>query len=214
MKKIQSREFVEKYLTELKSCLDALDRNKIEQAIKILLAAFKKGKSVFLLGNGGSASTASHMACDLGKGTLLRVYDEKESRFRVYSLTDNTAILTAFANDLSYEDIFVQQLRNLIKPQDVVIVLSGSGESTNVIKAVQYAKKSRAKTIGFLGFKTGGRLARMVDCAIIADSNFYGICEDIQLVLDHIIVSCLAKIKHIHEGAGGKKSHNKAVPFH
>lgn len=215
MKKIQDFErFTQAYIRELKQCLDRLDRVKIKEAVDLLMQAYRRGKKVFILGNGGAASTASHMACDLGKGTLQRVYDEKEKRFKVYSLTDNVAILTAFGNDLSYEDIFVQQLRNLVEKDDVVIAMSGSGNSRNLIKAIAYAGKCKARTIGFLGFKTGGKLASLVDCAIIANSSFYGICEDIQLILDHVIASWIAKIKHIHDKRKKAKNQNLAVPFH
>src|SRR3989344_3803930 len=134
-------QFVDDYIKELKRCLDRLDRKKISEVIELLIVAYKKGKKIFILGNGGSASNASHIACDLGKGTLSRVYDDHRRRFKVYSLTDNVALITAFGNDLSFEDIFVQQLRNLVEKDDVVIVLSGSGNSMNVVKAVNYAKK-------------------------------------------------------------------------
>jgi D-sedoheptulose 7-phosphate isomerase len=189
------QEFVEDYLTELKKALDRLDIKKVEQAIEMLMEAYREGRRVFILGNGGSAATASHMACDLGKGTLSRVYDKKERRFRVMSLTDNVSLLTAFANDLSFDDIFIQQLRNLLEKDDLLIVLSGSGSSSNVIRAVKYAQECRTKTIGFLGFKTGGKLAKLVDCPIIIQSNRYGPIEDAHLVLDHIITSWLAKVK-------------------
>ena len=165
----------------------------------MLMEAYHNNRQVFIMGNGGAASNASHMACDLGKGTLTREYDENEPRFRVISLTDNVAIMTAFANDLSYEDVFVQQLRNLVEKDDVVIALSGSGNSINIVKAVEYARKCQARTIGFLGFRTGGKLAKIVDCAIIADSPFYGPSEDLQLILDHIITSWIAKIKGKHD---------------
>ncbi|OGG14330.1 hypothetical protein A2773_03465 [Candidatus Gottesmanbacteria bacterium RIFCSPHIGHO2_01_FULL_39_10] len=188
-------QFVDDYIKELKRCLDRLDRKKISEVIELLIVAYKKGKKIFILGNGGSASNASHIACDLGKGTLLRHYDDNEKRFRVISLTDNVAYLTALANDISYEDIFVQQLRNLVDKGDLVMVLSGSGNSSNVIKAVKYAKKKGALTIGFLGFEDGGKLGKMVDTAVIVDSRSYGPCEDIQLVLDHIITGWISKIK-------------------
>ncbi|OGG00074.1 hypothetical protein A3D78_05145 [Candidatus Gottesmanbacteria bacterium RIFCSPHIGHO2_02_FULL_39_14] len=193
--RLSSQAFIDDYIRGLKESLDRLPRDKIEEAIGIILEAYKRGRKIFVMGNGGSASNASHMACDLGKGTLRRVYDEREKRFRVISLTDNVALMTAFANDLSYSDVFVQQLRNLVEAEDVVIVLSGSGNSINVVRAVKYAKKKGAKTIGLLGFKTGGKLAAMVDCAIIADSLHYGQCEDIQLILDHIITSWIARVK-------------------
>ncbi len=204
--------FIRSYFNELKRTIDNLDLKKICLATDILLEAYYKNKKIFILGNGGSASNASHMACDLGKGTLKRTYDNRERRFRVISLTDNVAVMTAFANDLSFNDIFLQQLRNLVEKDDVVIILSGSGNSKNIIKAVEYAKKRKAKTIGFLGFTRGGKLGKLVDCAIIAKSNHYGPCEDIQLILDHVIISWLAKMKH----ADLKKdspSDNNAIPF-
>jgi len=192
---MEAKDFIDKYIHELKRCLDKLDKREINQAINLLMRAYKNKRKVFIMGNGGSASNASHMASDLGKGTLKRVYDELEPRFKVYSLTDNVALLTAYGNDLSFEDIFVQQLRNLVEERDVVIALSGSGNSKNVIRAIKYAKKRGAFTIGFLGFKTGGKLGTLVDCAVIADTDSYGVSEDIQLVLDHIITSFIAKVK-------------------
>lgn len=207
------KDFINDYLIELKGCLNRLETDKISLAIEMLVEAYKKGKKVFLLGNGGSASTASHMACDLSKGTLQRVYDRTERRLKVISLTNNVAFLTALANDLSYGDIFVQQLRNLLETDDVVVVLSGSGNSPNVVKAVEYAKECGAKTIGFLGFKTGGKVGKMVDCPIIVDSDHYGPVEDIQLVLNHIITSWIAKIKSRDERRGKAGDKNRAVPF-
>ena len=205
--------FTDDYILELKRCLDKLDRRQIGRALDLLVQAYSNKRTIFIMGNGGSASNASHMACDLGKGTLQRHYDETESRVKVVSLTDNVAILTAFANDISFEDIFMQQLRNLVMKDDVIIAMSGSGNSKNVIKAVSYAKRCGAKTIGFLGFKTGGRLANMVDCAIVVNSMHYGPCEDIQLVLDHIMTSWIAKLKSLHDGLENIPQENKAVPF-
>lgn len=203
--------FIRSYISELTSALKSLDYHAIEEAIELLMEAYRNDRKVFIIGNGGSAATASHMACDLGKGTLQRIYDEKEKRFKVYSLTDNVAILTAFANDVSFSEIFVQQLRNLVEPDDIVIAISGSGNSKNLIKAIKYAKKCKAKTIGLLGFKTGGTLGTMVDCPVLIQSMHYGPCEDVQLILDHIIVSCIAKIHAQREGTSLSK--NKAVPF-
>lgn len=187
--------YIDSYIDELKRCADLLKKDHVEVMVEMIMDAYKKGKKVFIIGNGGSASNASHMACDFGKGTLARVYDDRKKRFKVYSLTDNVAMMTAIANDICYEDIFVQQLENLIEAGDVVIALSGSGNSENVVRAVKYANKRRAKTIGILGFKTGGKLAGLVQCPIVVDSNHYGICEDIQLVLDHIITDWLAKLR-------------------
>lgn len=208
-----AKQFVHQYVDELVRCLRLLDTNKILEVIQILLNAYRNNKQVFILGNGGSASTASHMACDLSKGTLQRVYDKREKRFKAMSLTDNVALMTAFANDLSYDDIFVQQLRNLVGPDDVVIALSGSGNSPNVVAAVEYAKSCQAKTIGILGFQDGGRLGGLVDCAIITDSRHYGPVEDIQMVLDHIITSWISQVKHIEDNEHVIKRTNPAVPF-
>ena len=207
------KSFIENYFNEVKRCLDELDVKKIELAIDMLLEAYKNGRKVFILGNGGGASTASHMACDLGKGTLQRIYDNSERRLRAISLTDNVATMTAFGNDLSFDDIFIQQLRNLVETDDLVIALSGSGNSKNVIKAMEYAKSCGAKTIGILGFTTGGKAGKIVDCSIVVPSNHYGPIEDIQLILNHLIASWIAKIKNDHDGYKGKKLKNKAVPF-
>ncbi|MDO8659058.1 MAG: SIS domain-containing protein [Candidatus Parcubacteria bacterium] len=211
--KSNAKIFIKSYFTEIKRCIDSLDMHAIEFAIDMLAQAYRNDRKVFILGNGGSASASSHMACDLGKGTLQRVYDNTERRLRVISLTDNVAIMTAFANDLSFDDIFVQQLRNLVETDDVVIAISGSGNSRNVVKAVEYAKSCGAKTIGFLGFKTGGKLGKMVDCAIIADSNHYGPIEDVHGILNHVISSWIAKVKHIYDKNLHGINENKAVPF-
>jgi D-sedoheptulose 7-phosphate isomerase len=210
---LDSKDFINGYILEVTRCLASLDKDAIQMAIDILVNTYKKDKKVFILGNGGSASTASHMACDLGKGTLQRIYDNTEKRLRVISLTDNVALMTALANDLSFEEVFVQQLRNLIEKDDIVIAISGSGNSVNVIKAVEYAKSCGAITIGFLGFKTGGKLGSIVDHAIIVDSNHYGPIEDIQVVLNHMIASWIAKTKNIYDGKGDIENENKAVPF-
>lgn len=210
---LDPREFIAVYFYEVKRCLESLDKDKVELAIDMIIDAYKNDRKVFILGNGGSASTASHMAADLGKGTLQRVYDNSERRLRVISLTDNVALMTAFANDLSFEDIFVQQLRNLVETDDLVMVLSGSGNSPNVVKAVKYARSCGAKTIGLLGFKNGGKLGKMVDCAVVVDSTEYGPIEDVQLVLNHLMASWIAKVKHIHDKKPSGTNENKAVPF-
>lgn len=209
----QINNFIEKYFLEIKRSLESLDKTQIEKVIKILTNAYKNGKTVFILGNGGSASTASHLACDLGKGTLQRIYDNSEKRFRVISLTDNVAVMTAYANDLTFEDIFVQQLRNLIEKEDIVIAISGSGNSKNVIKAVEYSNRCGAKTIGFLGFKDGGKLGKIVHIAVKVNSMQYGPIEDVHSILGHTISALIAKVKNIHDGLPEEINRNKAVPF-
>lgn len=195
----QIKNLPQQYFQDLKKAIDVLNQEKIQKVISVLFKAYQNNKQVFILGNGGSASTASHFACDLGKGTLQNIYDMGEKRFRVISLTDNVATLMAYGNDLSFENVFVQQLNNLINEEDVVIGISGSGNSANVIKAIEYAKKYGAVTVGFLGFRTGGKLGQMVDYDIIVQDDHYGRIEDIHLVLCHLVSDSLAILKKQEE---------------
>ena len=208
-----SHQFIDSYLSEIRHCLEVLDKETLELATDMVMETYRTNGKIFIFGNGGSASISSHLACDLAKGTLRRVYDNFERRLRVISLTDNVALMTAFANDLSYDNIFIQQLRNLIETGDLVIGISGSGNSKNIIKAIAYAKKCGARTIGFLGFKTGGKLKDMVDCAIVVDSNNYGPIEDLHQILGHLLAAWIAKAKSEHDGVKNKKRENNAVPF-
>jgi len=189
------KEFSKNYFGETTKAITQLDLGKIQRIAEVIFDAYKNNKQIFIIGNGGSASTASHFACDLGKSTLKNFYDEKEKRFKVVSLTDNVATMMALGNDLSFEDIFIQQLRNLVNSGDVVIGISVSGNSANIIKAIEYAKKCGAKTIGFLGFKTGGKLRDLVDYEITVQAEHYGRSEDIHLMLVHLITDYLAELK-------------------
>ncbi|MBM3709388.1 MAG: SIS domain-containing protein [Actinobacteria bacterium] len=189
-------EFIDSYFDSLNKGLNELSREEIENVVDILLNAWKQEKQIFLIGNGGSASTASHFACDLGKGTLGRNYDDKK-RFRVISLTDNVATLTAYGNDLSFEEVFAQQLRNLVSEGDVAIFITGSGNSENILKAIEVANTNKAVTIGFLGFD-GGRARQMLDHYILFKDNHYGRVEDSHLILEHLICSIIReKIKDV-----------------
>jgi D-sedoheptulose 7-phosphate isomerase len=185
-------ESADEYIEELKKALESIDLKEIEKISEVLIRAYETEKSVFIIGNGGSASTASHFACDLSKGTLERHYDMNKKRFRAYSLTDNVALLTAYGNDLSYDDIFSQQLKNLIKQGDILIVLTGSGNSNSIIKAVKLANDTGAITIGLLGFD-GGKVAGMLDNKMVVQSNNYGVIEDLHLMLEHIFCQNLKK---------------------
>ena len=149
----------------------------------MLYRAYQNEKQVFTLGNGGSASTASHMAADIAKNTIA----PHMRRFRVLSLNDNTALLTALANDLGYENVFKEQLQNLIRPGDLLIAISGSGDSPNVVNALRYAREQCAEIVGLLGFD-GGEAASLADVAIVVPSKHYGIVEDVHLIINHIIV--------------------------
>ncbi len=183
------------YVTDLKKAADQIDVDQVQQIADIFIEAYKNDRTIFILGNGGSASTASHMSCDFGKNTLQNVYDPKNKRIKVISLTDNVALMTAFSNDLTYEDVFAEQLLNLVKPKDVVVAISGSGNSPNVLKALNYAKDHQAITVGFLGFHTGGKAKELCDYDITIQSDSYGVVEDLHLMLNHLFTTCLTYMK-------------------
>lgn len=185
-------ELAKKYLEELIKTLGSLNLKDFDGIVNILLKAYKENKQIFIMGNGGSAALASHFACDLGKGTLQNVHDDKEKRFRVISLADNTALMTAYSNDLNYEQVFSQQLKNLANAGDIVIGISASGNSKNVINAIELAKKNKVITIGLLGFD-GGKLKDIVDFKIWVNIHNYGIVEDIHLALQHTICFTIKK---------------------
>jgi D-sedoheptulose 7-phosphate isomerase len=138
------------------------------------------------MGNGGSAATASHMANDLNKLAIV----PEQPRFRAISLSDNVPCMTAWANDSAYEDIFAEQLSNFLDPGDVVIAISASGNSPNVIKAIRLAREMGAITIGFTG-KDGGQLKPLVDICLCIPSDHLGVQEDGHIILDHVIANAL-----------------------
>ncbi len=174
------------YIKELQGTLDLLPIDLVDEAISILHQARVSNRQVFIMGNGGSASTASHFVCDLAKNTKRQGWPH----FRVLGLTDNNALLSALANDEGYENVFAQQLASFIQPGDVVIAISASGNSHNVLKAVDLAKTMFATTIGLTGFD-GGKLGQMVDLHIHVDSNCIEHVEDIHLMLEHVMTKAL-----------------------
>src|ERR1700693_1735217 len=141
------------HISAVRAVLLQVDVAAVEQVVDIILDAYRRGQHVYILGNGGSASTATHFACDLSKATIVQGH----ARLRVTSLTDNVALLTAWANDTSYTMVFAEQLDNLLNPGDVVIAISASGNSPNVLAAIDVARGRGAVTVGLVGF-TGGRL--------------------------------------------------------
>jgi D-sedoheptulose 7-phosphate isomerase len=171
------------YLDDLRVAIDTLPRDRLVELGDVLYRAYRDGKNVFTLGNGGSASTASHMAADLAKNTIER----NMRRFRILSLNDNTALLTALANDLGYDQVFSEQLKNFIRAGDLLIVISGSGNSPNVIAAIECARERSAEVAAILGFD-GGRAAELADISIVVGSHHYGIVEDVHLVINHVLV--------------------------
>ena len=174
--------FIEEYLESLKKCLEELSVADIEEVSGIVFEAYKKGNRTFIMGNGGSATTAMHMARDLQIGTVI----PGKPRLRATSLADNVAFITAIANDVDYNSIFTEQLIGQMKEGDVVIGISASGNSPNVLKAIEYANDNGAVTIGIIGFG-GGKLKGLAQKSIVLSKNNYQQVEDVHMTLAHII---------------------------
>ncbi len=191
-------EFAKGYVTELKSVLDRLPLDAIDRVVGAIEAAHVAGKQIFIIGNGGSAATASHMMNDLCKGTLGHKGDASWKRFRVIALTDNVSLMTAWANDTDYNHVFSEPLRNLAQRGDLLVAISASGNSPNIIAAVEAAKEIGVQVVGLAGFG-GGKLAKMADVSFVVPSDGYGPVEDVHMILDHIITGYLyEKLKQTH----------------
>lgn len=198
------REWLYQYCEGLKQALEALPGQAFEELVSVLEQAYQDGRQVFLMGNGGSAATASHAACDLNKSVSYGL----EKRFRVLCLNDNVPTALAYANDVSYEEIFVEPLKNFLRPGDVVIGISGSGNSPNVLKAIAYANRQGAHTVGLAGFQ-GGKLAAMVRTPLVVRVDDMQKVEDLHLVLFHVLTQVLCARLHApalvgESGAGGE----------
>ena len=191
-------EFAKDYIHGLKGVLDRLPLNPVEEIIQAIEQAQKERRQVFVIGNGGSAATASHMMNDLCKGTLGHKGDVPWPRLRVIALTDNVSLMTAWANDTDYDRIFSEPLKNLAQRGDLLIAISASGNSPNIIAAVEAAKHLGVKVIGLAGFG-GGKLSKMADVSFVVASDEYGPVEDAHMILDHIITGYLyEKLKETH----------------
>lgn len=180
---VRYEKYIESYFDDLKRTMDAVDREGISLFIQTLLDARDQGKQIFVMGNGGSAATASHMVCDFNKGLVA----EAKPRFKFICLNDNIATLMAYANDVSYDDVFIEQLKNFMQPGDLVIGISGSGNSTNVIKAIEWANENGGKTFSLLGY-SGGKLKKLSQKCVHVDIPNMQIVEDIHVVLNHMIM--------------------------
>lgn len=190
---VDTQECILEYLTGLKAAVDSLSIGDVHAVIEYLLDAYAQGKQIFIMGNGGSAATASHMACDLGKTVLGDGAKTQAKRFKVIALTDNVPLITAWGNDASYETVFAEQLRNLANSGDLLIVITGSGNSRNIVEAVKAAKELGLQSVGLLGFD-GGIVKQLLDqCVVIASDN-YGYIEDAHLILNHLITAYLKKV--------------------
>jgi D-sedoheptulose 7-phosphate isomerase len=183
-----SQEFASAYMEQQEIANRELICPELDKQIEILEKAYLEDKQIIIFGNGGSATTATHFVCDFGKGTAVPGL----RRFRVLSLNDNMALVTAYGNDMGYDDIFSEQLKNIVNPGDVVISITASGNSPNILKAVEVAKKAGAINLGWIGFG-GGKLKEMVDSDITCSSKNYGVVECAHVILHHIIAQYFMK---------------------
>lgn len=180
------------YFELLSKTVQSIPFDDVDRVATLLVRAYEHERSIFLFGNGGSAALASHFACDLGKGTV----NGSKKRFRVMALTDNVPLMTAWANDSKYEDIFAEQLANFARPGDLAFAISGSGNSPNVLNALTAANELGSTTIGLTGF-AGGKMRAMCDACIVVPCDNMQIIEDLHLCVAHSLFTCVcAKINH------------------
>lgn len=172
---------IQEYLDKLKATIDRLNHAEINDFINLLLTARDEGRTIFIMGNGGSAATASHFCCDFNKGASYG-YDK---RFKFICLNDNTATMMAYSNDVAYEDAMVEQLKNFFMPGDYVIGISGSGNSKNVVKAIEYANERGGVTIGLTGYQ-GGKLKQICAHSVNMGVDDMQISEDLHMMMDHL----------------------------
>jgi len=175
-------DFAAQYRSRLSSALEQIDAEKVALAIDWLERARDDGRHIFVCGNGGSASTASHFACDMVKGASYG----QQKRFRIMALADSTPTITAYSNDVNYDCVFVEQLRNFAEPDDIVMALSGSGNSANVVHAVDYGNSIGCRTIALSG-RDGGKLAALAQLNIHVPEPHMGRIEDAHMVACHMI---------------------------
>ncbi len=176
----------QKYIREVAAVLQQLPFSVIDQVGQALFKTYQANKTVYLFGNGGSAALASHCACDFGKGTVRN----GNRRFRVMALTDNVPLMTAWANDAHYDDIFAEQLRSFLHKEDLVFAISGSGNSPNVLKGLEFARDTGAMTVGLTGFQ-GGKMKTLCDLCIVVPSENMQVIEDVHLSVSHSIFVAL-----------------------
>jgi D-sedoheptulose 7-phosphate isomerase len=189
------------YLDWARASCETIEPEQVERLIDLLMEARKHGRRIFILGNGGSAATASHFCEDLGKCTLRSLEDPL--RFKVISLTDNLPYVTAWANDNGYDQVFEQQLRNIGEPGDLVIGISASGNSPNVLRAIEYANGSGMTTVGMTGF-SGGKLKALAHHAVHVSIPDYGMAENMHMIIVHLIINRTTRLIAHQENGGGE----------
>ena len=186
---MEAQASIDTYFNDLQEMLRAISQAHLQEILALLEETYRHGRRIFIMGNGGSAATASHFALDLAKNTIM----PGAPRVKAISLTDHVPLITAWSNDTAYEHIFAEQLANMIEPGDVVIGISASGNSLNIINALQVAKRSQAATIGLLG-ATGGKIKHMVDAYVLAPGQNIEQEEDAHLILAHIITRHMREV--------------------
>ena len=190
--------YLTQYLRAQKEALDSIPVEEVAQIIQKFGEALREDRQIFVFGNGGSAANASHFITDLGKGAS----DKLPRRFRCLSLNDNVAWLTALGNDYAYEDVYLGQLQNYARPGDLVLVMSVSGNSPNLVKAVEWARKQGVYTIALVGGKRG-KLAELADQTLVIDSTHYGRVEDAHMGICHMICYAFMESEEAGEAAAG-----------
>lgn len=180
---------IDNYFSLLKNTVDSLDRNEIKNFVDQILNIYNQDKTIYIFGNGGSALTASHFAGDINKGVCYGM----EKRFKIIPLVDNIFSLTAYANDVDYNDVFIEQLKNFLNYGDMVIGISGSGNSENIIRAIEYANSKGNITFGITGYD-GGKLKKIAKFSLNANINNMQISEDIHMILGHLVMHLILPI--------------------
>ncbi len=178
---------IKDYINGLMDVLKNLNVAQLDRFLQILDSARAEGRQIFIFGNGGSGANASHITGDLVKGASYG----KEKRFRVLCLNDNDAAVLAYANDVGYDEVFVEQLKNFLQPGDVVVGISGSGNSVNILKAIDYANEKEAITVGFCGYP-GGKLESRAKHVVHANVHDMQFAEDVHLIVGHIAMKILS----------------------
>ena len=209
-KALRNSAYIEKFLDGVQEIVTRLDRDALDRAIEALFAAWRRGSTIFICGNGGSASTAQHMACDLFKCTIT----PERARLRVVSLVDNVPLVSALTNDDGWDKVYEEQLKTLFRPGDVVLAISvhgGNGKdkaglwSQNLLRAVRYAQENGGTAIGFSGFD-GGAMLELCDVCVVVPYNTTPHVEAFHVVLHHLVTFCLAEKIRASEGAAHASS--------
>lgn len=185
---------IDSYFEKLKRTIDNVDRNEINTFINLLLKVRDEGRHIFIMGNGGSAATASHSVCDFNKG----VSYGKDRRFKFLCLNDSMATVSAYSNDVAYEVAFLEQLKNFVEPGDLVIGISGSGNSKNILLAIDYANAIGAVTVGITGYD-GGKLKRNAQYSVNANINDMQISEDVHMILNHLCIKIISTMRELQD---------------